>query len=210
MSKKMFLHVWKCFTFSVDKFIMANFMTGAIFASRNWDMACNDNGARVAVAAGQAVKTTQGLSEIGFRPAENAVSYMETAAKEGSLLAKSAKFLANAVNPLIVGASAIKVAVADDKEKALCTVAPGIGAMFAGEAAFKSFVKTAPAQEVLSKIASVGGKGGKWGKILAVGTEGVAFATASILSYAGGAAVGEYAINKERELKAQNKMNYTA
>ena len=181
-------------------------MTGLIFGVRNWDMACNDNGARGLVAVGQGVKAVQGCSELGSKGATKVVNYLNN----GSWIGKTGNFLAKYVNPVIVGASAVKIATADDKEKALCTVAPGIGAMFAGEKAFKTLVKTAPAQNILSKIAAVGGKGSKMGKILAVAAEGAAFATASILSYMAGSKTGEYALNKEREIKAQNKLNTLA
>lgn len=187
---------------------MGNGISSLIFAGRSGDQVVNGNTPRTITCVAQGVNAAEAYAKTGFvgsKTAEGLVNNIDKLAKEESIWGKGARGLKWAqthVNPIIGACATIKIAMADDKEKALCTEVPGFLGMLAAESGFKKLQKTKTAQDIISNIAKIAGK---HGKVAAAIVEGIAFAAASIGGYTVASKIGECAIEGERAIKARKK-----
>ncbi len=192
---------------------MGNGVSSLIFTCRSGDKAVHGDAARTIPFAAQGVNAAQGYAKTGLwgaKYAGEAVNSIDKLAKENTIWGKGARGLKWAqthVNPIIGACAAIKIAVADDKEKAVCTEVPGFFGMIAAESGFKKLQKTQTARKVVDSITKAAGK---HGKIAAALVEGLAFASASIGGYMVASKLGEYALEGERAIKARKKLRALA
>lgn len=192
---------------------MGNGISSVIFSIRSGDKAINGDKGRTAICFAQAGNAVEAYAQTGFtgsKAAGQAVSYIDNLAKAETIWGKGAKcfkWIQGHINPMIGIFTGIKIAVADDKEKAFCVEVPGFMGMVASENAFKKLQKTDFVKNLLGKVAA---RGGKKGKICAAAIEGLGFAAASIGGYMIASKAGEYAIEGERALKAKKALNINA
>lgn len=193
---------------------MGNGISSLIFTVRSGDKALGGDIGRVVTCAAQGVNTAESYAKTGCAGSQAAgkmIQNIDKIATTDSIWGKGARGLKWAqthVNPLIGCSVGLKIALADDKEKAFCTDVPGFMGMLASEAAFKNLQKTKPAKNLLKNIAKIGGS--KHGKLAAAIAEGLAFAAASIGGYMLAAKIGETAIEAERAAKARKNLSLEA
>ena len=192
---------------------MGNGISSVVFSIRSGGKAVNGDKGRTAICAAQAGNAVEAYAQTGFagsKAAGQAVSYVDNLAKTETIWGKGAKcfkWVQTHINPMIGIFTAIKIAVADDKEKAFCVEVPGFMGMVAAENAFKKLQKTDAAKNLLKGISN---KCGSKGKICAAVVEGLGFAAASIGGYMIASKAGEYAIEGERALRAKKALNINA
>ncbi len=189
---------------------MGNLVSSAIFSCRSGNQAVDGNAPRAITCVAQGVNAAEGYAKSGLAGSKAAgafVSNIDKMAKEDSIWGKTfkgVKWAQTHVNPIIGACAGIKIAMADDKEKALCTEVPGFLGMLAAESGFKALQETKAVKTFMENITK---SAGKHGKVAAALLEGVSFAAASIGGYTAASKIGECAIEGERAIKARKKLD---
>lgn len=165
---------------------MASNVANLGFMLRNGDKVCNGEVGKIPVLIGQAAKGVETMAKynngIG-RVVQTGLSYCDDAAKSDKALkglGKVVGFARNNINPLIVGSSLFKVAMAkeDEKEKTFITESGTLGGMFLAEGWMKKNLTGLIAKLPIAK---------KWLPII----EGLTFIAGSIGASTLGNIVGE-------------------
>ncbi len=176
-----------------------------LFGVRNADkvLTTNDKG-RCLADIGQFTKAFQTVAQLDNalgRGACAAIGKMNNVANQSQILAqagKGAAWASNHVNPLLIGAAAYRVAVAEDKPQALKREGLGMTSMFIGEALMSTFFNSKLMQNFRN------GLNNKYAKSILLILQGITFVAGSIASSTLGYKIGDK-LFPQRKQKEENK-----
>lgn len=197
---------------------MSNAFASALFLARNVGKVNNGDKGRTPAVVAQTGSLINKVSELDHsvgKGTQSVLTAMENSPKL-SFGSRAINAAGELVNPLLVVASAYRVATSDDKESALYKEVPAMGGMFAAEALMKKksvddYVKhksselTEKGMSKLYKIIKPLDKLSEHSKnkIIKIGSfiiTGAAMVGASVLGYSVGADEGKKALTQKRKL----------
>lgn len=185
-----------------------NIVSSAIFGVRNYEKGNDGHVVRYAVAAGQAKKVVDYVSQLDNtvgRTTKTATQAFGIASKDSIFLegaGKVAKFSSSHINPLIVASAVLDVATSENKEETAVISATSLGTMFTVENLMKKHLKDVPKMKCFEKVTQAVNKlakGTKYGKYVAPVLEGVAFVVGSCTAYSVGQKFGEVLVGKSSD-----------
>ncbi len=186
--------------------ISPSIVSSAIFGVRNYEKGNDGHIVRYAVAAGQAKKVVDYVSQFDNavgQTAKTATMALGAASKESIFLDKCAKvasFSSTHINPLIVASACVDVMQSDNKAETAIVSATSLGTMFTVEKQMKKHLHKVPKLKCFSKITEAvtnATKGTKYGKFLGPVLEGIAFVIGSCVAYDAGNKFGNLLIGKQ-------------
>lgn len=180
-------------------------VSSAVFGVRNYNKGNDGHVVRYAVAAGQAKKVIDYVSQLDNVVGKTTKTATEAfgVASKGSIFLEGcgnvAKFSSTHINPLIVASAIVDVANSENKTETAVVSATSLGTMFACEKFMKKHLKDIPKLKCFEKITEIvtkATKGTKYGKYVAPVLEGLAFVVGSCTAYSVGEKFGKMLIGK--------------
>ena len=191
-----------------------NIVSSAVFGVRNYNKGNDGHVVRYAVAAGQAKKVIDYVSQLDNvvgQTAKTATQALGAVSKESIFLegcGNVAKFSSSHINPLIIASAIVDIANSENKAETAVVSATSLGAMFACEKFMKQHLKDIPKLECFKGIAKAitnATKGTKYGKYVGPVLEGLAFVVGSCTAYSIGEKFGKTLIGKsDNSVQVQN------
>jgi hypothetical protein len=191
-------------------------VTSAVFGVRNYNKGNDGHTLRYAVAAGQAKRVIDFVSQLDNSVGKTTRTATEalSAASKGSIFldscGKVAEFSSKHINPLIVASAAVDIINSEDKTSAAVTSATALGTMFTVEKFMKKHLKDIPKMKCFERITKAvenATKNTKYGKYIGPVLEGVAFVFGSCTAYNVGEKIGKSIVgDKTNNVQKQPKL----
>lgn len=193
-----------------------NIVSSAVFGVRNYNKGNDGHVVRYAVAAGQAKKVIDYVSQLDNvvgKTTKTATQAFGIASKESIFLegcGNVAKFSSSHINPLIVASALLDVATSENKTETAVVSASSLGTMFACESFMKKHLKDIPKLKCFEGITNAvtkATKGTKYGKFIAPVLEGLTFVVGSCTAYSVGQKFGNMLVGKSDNTTSETKQN---